>query len=72
MMRPMGRRLWEIKVLVEVESPEEVERLAEKFETNICPHPMDAHPEDCPMRWFIVSTKLKRKQAAKWDGLLNE
>jgi hypothetical protein len=69
---PVAKRLWEIKVLVEVESAEEVERLARKIETDICPHPMDAHPEHCPMRWFIISTRLRRKKAAKWEDLLND
>jgi hypothetical protein len=67
-----AKRLWEIKVLVEVESPEEVESLAEKIEANICPHPMDAHPEHCPTRWFMVSTRLTKKKAAKWEDLLND
>ena len=68
----MAKRLVQIKVLVEVDTESEVDRLTEIFENVICPHPADSHPSKCPTRWFIVSTDLTAAEAAEWEDLLNE
>jgi hypothetical protein len=65
------KKLVQIRVLVEVESHDEVEGLSAAFETAICPHP-GGSDHRCPRRWFIVSSELSRKKAAKWEELLNE
>ena len=66
------KRLVEIKVLVEVESAQEVESLTSAFEKAICPHSEESHPDQCPTRWFIVSTDLDDEEAAEWEEVLNE
>lgn len=68
----MTKRLVEIKVLVEVESDDEVGRLTDIFENAICPHPVNSHPSRCPTRWFIVSADLSESEAADWEDLLND
>ncbi|MGH9039849.1 MAG: hypothetical protein ACRDZ3_06425 [Acidimicrobiia bacterium] len=65
------KKLVLIKVLVEVESDTEVERLTEAFDATICPHP-GGSDHRCPSRWFIVSSELGEKEAAEWEELLNE
>ena len=67
----MPKRLVEIKVLVEVDSNDEVECLSAAFEATICPHP-GGSDHRCPMRWFIVSSELGEEEAAEWEELLNE
>ena len=67
----MPKRLVEIKVLVEVDSNDEVERLSAAFEATICPHP-GGSDHRCPMRWFIVSSELGEEEAVEWEELLNE
>jgi hypothetical protein len=64
--------LVEIKVLVEVDSDDEVERLTTAFEQVICPFPMDEHPPRCRYRWFIISGDVDVEEAAGWEELLNE
>ena len=66
-----AKKLVQIKVLVEVDSDAEVERLSEAFEAAICPHP-GGSDHRCPMRWFIVSSELDEDEAANWEELLNE
>lgn len=66
-----GKKLVQIRVLVEVESDDEVAALSAAFETAICSHPAGSDHR-CPRRWFIVSSELSRKKAAKWEELLNE
>ena len=65
------KKLVQIRVLVEVESPGVVDQLAEAFEAAICPHPGGADHR-CRRRWFIVSSELDEDEAAKWEELLNE
>jgi hypothetical protein len=65
------KRLVMVKVLVEVESSEELEDLTAAFEGAICPHPAGADHR-CPRRWFIVSSELGEEDAAEWEELLNE
>lgn len=55
------KRLVQIRVLVEVDSNAEVERLAEAFEAAICPHP-GGSDHRCPMRWFIVTSELGEEE----------
>jgi hypothetical protein len=70
----MVKRLFEIKVLVEVESSDEIDRLTDIFEKAICPYPLDghSHPDHCPNRWFIIGTDLDAEEAAVWEELLND
>ena len=65
------KKMVQIRVFVEVESPGVVDQLAEAFEAAICPHPGGAD-HSCPRRWFIVSSELDADEAAKWEELLNE
>jgi hypothetical protein len=65
-----AKKLVQIKVLVEVDSDAEVERLSAAFEAAVCPHP-GGSDHRCP-RWFIVSSQLGEEESANWEELLNE
>lgn len=63
--------IFEIRVHFEADRADEVDRLVEKFERAICPHPADqAHR--CPNRWNIITIELNASDAAQLDALLNE
>lgn len=64
--------LYQIKVLVEAASLEEVEALSEEFESAICSANHDDPSVRCARRWFIVIDDLTADEAAEWEELLNE
>lgn len=64
--------LYQIKVLVEAASVEEVETLSDEFESVICNADHDDSSVRCARRWFIVIDDLTADEATEWEELLNE
>ena len=66
------KRLFEVKVLVEAESFDELGPLTTLIETSICQHAAGSHPDKCPTRWFIMTSLLEPEDAAEYEEMLNE
>jgi hypothetical protein len=65
--------MWEVRLLVETDDPEELDRITDAVANIGCPLPVSEH-DQCPTPWWVVSTPLEQldeEEAARWRDVLN-
>ncbi len=61
--------IFQIKLLVETDDEDEVERLAEAVGLVVCPQDDPSPSHACPVPWFVVTSELEDPES--WRDLLN-
>lgn len=71
--RHRGPAMWEIKLIIETDDLDELERITEGVMRVACPLPDDEIAIDhrCPVPWFVITSDIRPTEAERFRDALN-